>query len=193
MSDFRSLVFFFFVSTNVRGWLENRRSWGYWGAGQPQLTMASLHSSLSCRWHCMHALKCLTSHPPPQPVMKIPHVAHQTWLTLAPLAARCSSWSEGVVSDCTLPKRTCSYRKVPRRNGKRQLFHCSSVSGEMQWRAELCNPTFSNLSETTFWHLFSFNCSKPPENLFSSNCPLNEKRKASCEQNPSVILKRGPF
>lgn len=103
-------VFFFLVSTNVRGWCWKTGSpGGHWEAGQPQLTIASLHSSLSCGWHCMHVFKCLTF----PPVMKIPHVAHQTRLTLAVLAACCSSWSEGVVSDCTLASARTVTEKSP--------------------------------------------------------------------------------
>lgn len=36
------------------------------------------------------------------PGMKIPHVAHHTWLMLAVVTAHCSSWSWGATQICTL-------------------------------------------------------------------------------------------
>lgn len=79
------------VNINVCGW--------WWKAGGPGAaeTLPNLswpylpHSSLSWGWCCMHVCVCVWL----SDVMKIPYVAHQTWLTLAVLTTHCSSWSGG--------------------------------------------------------------------------------------------------
>ncbi len=71
--------------------MESRRSWGSWHFAQPQLTISP--PFILVMRMALHA--CVTVWL--SSVMKIPHVAHQTWLTLAVVTTHCSSWSEGVL------------------------------------------------------------------------------------------------
>lgn len=84
--------------------MESRRSWGSWHFAQPQLTISP--PFILVMRMALHA--CVTVWL--SSVMKIPHVAHQTWLTLAVVTTHCSSWSEGPLRLHT-HKHTYTYTK----------------------------------------------------------------------------------
>lgn len=131
--------------------------------------------------------------------MKIPHVAHQTRLTLAVLAALCSSRSEGVVSDCTpasASARTVA-EKFPQRKKKGKCFTACLSLGRYSDGLNCVTRRLQTSVRQLFGASFLLRCTKPPENLckyFFERLPLEwKKRKVSAEQNHSVIRKRGTY
>lgn len=115
--------------------VDSRRSWDSWDFAQLQLTISP--PFILVMWLMLHA--CLRVWP--SYVMKIPYVAHQTWLTLAVLTTYCSSRSKGLLRNTQTDRCIVPVEKINTK--KRNVFVL----------ALLCRYSVTGWTET--WHVQS--------------------------------------